>query len=123
MSNYLFFSLNIIFLFNTFALGTTFEERFKCTSWSSKNISAPKAWSISYLSVPPRKNASSTLTPQRLKVLISAILIVGISELSRIIISKSLDNLLKTQKNITINLSFKDILNYEFIDYLLNFRT
>ena len=71
MSNYLFFSLNIIFLFNTFALGTTFEERFKCTSWSSKNISAPKAWSISYLSVPPRKNASSTLTPQRLKVLIT----------------------------------------------------
>ena len=41
-------------------------------------------------------------------------------ELSRIIISKSLDNLLKTQKNITINLSFKDILNYEFIDYLDN---
>jgi len=41
-------------------------------------------------------------------------------ELSRIIISKSLDNLLKTQKNITINLSFKDILNYEIIDYLDN---
>ena len=41
-------------------------------------------------------------------------------ELSRIIISKSLDNLLKTQKQITINLSFKDILNYEFIDYLDN---
>lgn len=41
-------------------------------------------------------------------------------ELSKIIISKSLDNLLKTQKNITINLSFKDILNYEFIDYLDN---
>ncbi|WP_133165397.1 EAL domain-containing protein, partial [Aliarcobacter cryaerophilus] len=41
-------------------------------------------------------------------------------ELSRIIISKSLDNLLKTKKNITINLSFRDILNYEFIDYLDN---
>lgn len=41
-------------------------------------------------------------------------------ELSKIIISKSLDNLLKTQKNMTINLSFKDILNYEFIDYLDN---
>ena len=27
---------------------------------------------------------------------------------------------MKTQKNITINLSFKDILNYEFIDYLDN---
>ena len=27
---------------------------------------------------------------------------------------------MKTQKNITINLSFKDILNYEFIDYLNN---
>lgn len=41
-------------------------------------------------------------------------------ELSKIIISKSLDNLMKTQKQITINLSFKDILNYEFIDYLDN---
>lgn len=39
-------------------------------------------------------------------------------ELSRIVISKSLDNLLKTDKSISINLSFKDILNYEFIDYL-----
>ena len=27
---------------------------------------------------------------------------------------------MKTQKNITMNLSFKDILNYEFIDYLDN---
>ena len=27
---------------------------------------------------------------------------------------------MKTQKNITMNLSFKDILNYEFIDYLNN---
>ena len=48
--NYL-FSQAIIFLFNTFALGTTFEDRFKCTSWSSKKISAPKASNISYLSV------------------------------------------------------------------------
>ena len=39
-------------------------------------------------------------------------------ELSRIVISKSLDNLLKTEKSISINLSFKDILNYDFIDYL-----
>lgn len=39
-------------------------------------------------------------------------------ELSKIVISKSLDNLLKTDKQITINLSFKDILNYDFTDYL-----
>jgi len=39
-------------------------------------------------------------------------------ELSRIIVSKSFENLLKTNKDITINLSFKDILDYDFIDYL-----
>ncbi|WP_419677872.1 EAL domain-containing protein [Aliarcobacter lanthieri] len=39
-------------------------------------------------------------------------------ELSKIIVSKSFENLLKTNKQITINLSFKDILNYDFIDYL-----
>ncbi|MDD2508353.1 MAG: bifunctional diguanylate cyclase/phosphodiesterase [Aliarcobacter skirrowii] len=39
-------------------------------------------------------------------------------QLSKIVISRSLDNLLKTDKQITINLSFKDILNYEFVDYL-----
>lgn len=39
-------------------------------------------------------------------------------ELSRIIIEKSFENLLKTNRQITINLSFKDILNYEFIDYI-----
>jgi len=39
-------------------------------------------------------------------------------ELSRIIISKSFENLLKTDKDITINLTFRDILDYNFIDYL-----
>ncbi|RBQ27970.1 GGDEF domain-containing protein [Aliarcobacter vitoriensis] len=39
-------------------------------------------------------------------------------ELSKIIVSKSFENLLKTDKQISINLSFKDILNYDFIDYL-----
>jgi len=39
-------------------------------------------------------------------------------ELSRIVVSKSFENLLKTTKQITINLSFKDILDYNFIDYL-----
>jgi len=39
-------------------------------------------------------------------------------ELSRIVVSKSFENLLKTNKDITINLSFKDILDYDFIDYL-----
>lgn len=39
-------------------------------------------------------------------------------ELSRTIVSKSLDNLHKTDKQITINLSFKDILNYDFLDFL-----
>lgn len=39
-------------------------------------------------------------------------------ELSRIIIEKSFENLLKTKRQITINLSFKDILNVEFIEYI-----
>lgn len=39
-------------------------------------------------------------------------------ELSRVILQKSFENLLKTNKAITINLSFKDILNYDFIDTL-----
>ncbi|WP_066428473.1 EAL domain-containing protein [Aliarcobacter thereius] len=39
-------------------------------------------------------------------------------ELSKTVISKTLKNLLKTDKQITINISFRDILSYEFIDYL-----
>jgi len=40
-------------------------------SWSSKNISAPKASRTSYFSLPPKKNASSILTFHTFKVLIT----------------------------------------------------
>lgn len=39
-------------------------------------------------------------------------------QLSNIIISKTFDNLLKTKKQISLNISFKDILNNEFIEFL-----
>ncbi|MDN5121732.1 GGDEF domain-containing phosphodiesterase [Aliarcobacter butzleri] len=41
-------------------------------------------------------------------------------QLSHIIISKTFDNLLKTKKQISLNISFKDILNNEFIEFLDN---
>ena len=40
--------------------------------------------------------------------------------MSHIIISKTFDNLLKTKKQISLNISFKDILNNEFIEFLDN---
>ncbi|WP_210004247.1 EAL domain-containing protein [Arcobacter lacus] len=41
-------------------------------------------------------------------------------QLSHIIISKTFDNLSKTKKQVSLNISFKDILNHEFIEFLDN---
>lgn len=46
-----------ILMYHLSTLRTTDDERFKCTSWSSKKISAPNASNTSYLSVPTQKES------------------------------------------------------------------
>lgn len=56
-SDYLLFCL-----YGTRAEGTFLDAGSVCTAWSSKKMFAPKAFSTSLFSMPPRKNASSIRT-------------------------------------------------------------